>query len=537
MKLHILPAVLALCACGGSDPDFGRSEQEIDALKRDADQDGYCAHERVCADPSVKPGDCRDSDATVHPGALDGEKADGLDNDCDGITDEDATDLDHDLDGWCPASACQGDLKPGDCDDKNVWIHPEAPEVFMDNGPAQLGVDNDCDGVIDNGTPQRDDDGDGFCEKHCTSADRKDGDCDDSNALVYPGAPEGEVVEGVLMGDGKDNNCDGVTDEGTIDGDKDGDGFCNHEKTCAKDGVFPGDCDDDNPLIFGASPEWQDIYDNDCDGEVNEEKGLAPIPDPVVLPKEGGAWATFEVYAPELYLARKDTWALDHKVDIATIDWHTGVLTLKRHNAPEPIILQKGAYAIPERFGPRIVVSFSQVDRESSPAQTYVAVLNFEERTRPVRMALIMEETPRPGLYIKSGWPIDGLLLGEPLSEHRLTSSPQGVSEVALASDPTQTTLFFWKCAEASCLMDTAYLGQSKVGGMIPKVLLAQPAKVAVSSVDVYDMEGCRKAYSEMVLALRAEHSNVEELFAPIQRACSTSKGSAPLPFTLIFTR
>ena len=45
-----------------------------------------------------------------------------------------------------------------------------------------------------------DDDGDGFTEN--------DGDCDDSNAAIYPGAPE--------VCDGKDNNCNGVIDEGCI---------------------------------------------------------------------------------------------------------------------------------------------------------------------------------------------------------------------------------------------------------------------------------------------------------------------------------
>ena len=74
------------------------------------------------------------------------------------------------------------------CDDSNAGINPNAPEVFN-------GLDDDCDGVVDEGFV--DADADGWPVPL---------DCDDSNAAVYPGAVE------VL--DGLDNNCDGVVDEG-----------------------------------------------------------------------------------------------------------------------------------------------------------------------------------------------------------------------------------------------------------------------------------------------------------------------------------
>ena len=55
-------------------------------------------------------------------------------------------------------------------------------------------MDNDCDGVIP--ADELDSDGDGYsiCQ----------GDCDDTNATIYPGAPE--------LIDGLDNDCDGVGD-------------------------------------------------------------------------------------------------------------------------------------------------------------------------------------------------------------------------------------------------------------------------------------------------------------------------------------
>ena len=112
---------------------------------------------------------------------------------------------DYDNDGWTDCA--------GDCDDWNAWVYPCAWE-YCDN------VDNDCDGVIDEGCDYcHDDDGDGWTD--C------DGDCHDWDATIYPGAPE--------LCDGKDNDCDGWLLWGEVDWD--GDGW----KEC------DGDCDDMEP--------------------------------------------------------------------------------------------------------------------------------------------------------------------------------------------------------------------------------------------------------------------------------------------------
>ncbi len=103
------------------------------------------------------------------------EECDFMDNDCDGLTDED---FDADGDGWTTCG--------GDCDDGDPNTYPGAEELCD-------GKDNDCDGDIDEGF---DKDGDGF--RTC------DGDCDDEDDTVYPGAPE--------LCDGKDNDCDGEVD-------------------------------------------------------------------------------------------------------------------------------------------------------------------------------------------------------------------------------------------------------------------------------------------------------------------------------------
>ena len=81
------------------------------------------------------------------------------------------------------------DVSDGDCDDADAAINPGASEIAYD------GVDQDCDGA-----DLTDVDGDGFDSDVVGG-----GDCDDADATVFPGAPE-------TPGDGIDSNCDGLDD-------------------------------------------------------------------------------------------------------------------------------------------------------------------------------------------------------------------------------------------------------------------------------------------------------------------------------------
>ncbi len=138
-------------------------EQRIFLFPGGGDEDG---------DGHRFPSDCLDSDPAVHPGGH--EICNGLDDDCDGLTDgadaEGATAwyADDDGDGY-PAhdqrvDACEapdGYLvggPPWDCDGFDARIHPGAEEIPDD------GIDQDCDGEdlrtdIDTGdaTPQSED--------------------------------------------------------------------------------------------------------------------------------------------------------------------------------------------------------------------------------------------------------------------------------------------------------------------------------------------------------------------------------------------
>ncbi|MCB9295772.1 MAG: BspA family leucine-rich repeat surface protein [Lewinellaceae bacterium] len=222
--------------CDGIDNDCDGQIDE--GLTFDADGDGFTA----LGSCTGSADDCDDNDATVFPGAP--ELCDGIDNDCDGQTDEGLT-FDADGDGFTALGSCSGSAD--DCDDTNASVFPGAPELCDD-------VDNDCDGQIDEGLTF-DADGDGFTAVGSCSGSADD--CDDTDASVFPGAPE--------LCDGLDNDCDGTIDDG-LSIDADGDGFT-APGSCSGSG---DDCDDTNSSIFPGAPEICDGVDNDCDGTIDD---------------------------------------------------------------------------------------------------------------------------------------------------------------------------------------------------------------------------------------------------------------------------
>ena len=132
------------------------------AWYHDADGDGYgtaLISIQACSKPAgyvANKTDCEDGDATVHPGAP--EKCDGIDNNCNGQTDEGFVKTtwykDGDGDGYGdPLISVKSCSVPAgyvtnkrDCDDGKATVHPGAPDICD-------GLDNDCDGVIDENCP------------------------------------------------------------------------------------------------------------------------------------------------------------------------------------------------------------------------------------------------------------------------------------------------------------------------------------------------------------------------------------------------
>jgi len=193
----------------------------------DNDDDNYGAGAADCqtSPPAYNyatvDGDCDDTNPAINPLAT--EVCDGVDNNCNGSTDEGVTttfyaDADGDTFGD-PSSSTQACSIPGgyvgnslDCDDTNSAINPLATEV------CDL-VDNDCDGAIDEeGAPgcspyflDADDDGFGvtgdtrcLCGPSGNYTAPVGGDCNDSNAAINPNALE--------VCDGIDNDCDTLVD-------------------------------------------------------------------------------------------------------------------------------------------------------------------------------------------------------------------------------------------------------------------------------------------------------------------------------------
>lgn len=251
----------------------------------DDDGDGFCESAvQPCTD-GAQGGDCDDASSLANPAQTDA-CGDAIDADCDGT----ANDVgaagcqnywpDVDVDGFgalgaapqcqCGPNGLFSSPNDDDCNDGVATTYPGAPELVD-------GVDNNCDGRIDDNTILTDDDGDGYCEaaSGCVGG-IPGGDCNDAVASISPGALE-------VCNDGLDNDCDLRQSEPgavgctgwSIDGDGDGYGDA-ATTTCLCNQPGPGsvqnagDCNDANANISPAAAEVADGIDNNCDGRKDE---------------------------------------------------------------------------------------------------------------------------------------------------------------------------------------------------------------------------------------------------------------------------
>lgn len=210
--------------CNDADPTLNPDQKEvndgedndcngcIDDL--DLDDDGWTdcpgAHDPIDCDGDGEddiqdPVDCFEGDNLVYPCATE-IPYNAVDDDCDGFDecDSDGDGYKADPDIYCPGEDCcqYSDGRPGDdCDDTNPSVSPGQTEGDPEQGGSADGLDNDCDGIVDN--PYQDLDGDGWSIA--------DGDCWDEpdNAEAARVNPDAEELCNDLI----DNNCDGFFNE------------------------------------------------------------------------------------------------------------------------------------------------------------------------------------------------------------------------------------------------------------------------------------------------------------------------------------
>ncbi|MCK6574893.1 hypothetical protein L6V77_27800 [Myxococcota bacterium] len=237
------------------DEDPGRSPHRLERCGDGVDQncdgvDPPCAPDDGDGDGIGAARDCDDADATRFPGAPE-RCDDAVDQDCDGRDLPCSGAVDRDLDGY-PV--------PGDCADRDPGRHPGAPERCN-------GLDDDCDGVADEGPPGLDRDGLALtpCVDACGPGRVV---CLEAGAGCRLNTPAAERCNG------RDDDCDGAIDDGlTVEmpcydgppGTRDV-GVCRAGVTRCADGV-PQDC---KGQVVPAATDTCDGLDDDCDGAVDE---------------------------------------------------------------------------------------------------------------------------------------------------------------------------------------------------------------------------------------------------------------------------
>jgi hypothetical protein len=203
----------------------------------DSDNDGFRTNSTVvsadldCLDTgegeSTDATDCDDSSSAVNANAQ--EVCDGVDNDCDGDIDDNDSSVD----------ATTGTIFFADADN-DLYGDPNSTVQSCSRPIGYVTNSLDCDDT-NNQLKPIDFDGDGV--------DRCNNDCDDTDEFSYPGAAESESATECMT-------------------DVDGDGY--GATTAPNGGTVGTDCDDAEAASNPGASEICDGIDNDCDSQIDD---------------------------------------------------------------------------------------------------------------------------------------------------------------------------------------------------------------------------------------------------------------------------
>ncbi len=210
------------------------------------------------------------------------EVCDGIDNDCDGLVDGDDPDMTvpecENQQGVCdgvmkPTTLCQGADGWAACGDADY----AAGASGFSTTETCNGEDTNCDGTVDNITPEMTTCGTGPCAATGMTACANGVEIDTCTPNTEAASPE--------VCDGVDNDCDGATD---ADDPTMATQLCDNQEGACQGAVTPASyclgsdgwaaCDDAAYTAanggFNPAVELCDTVDNNCNGEVDEGLGL-----------------------------------------------------------------------------------------------------------------------------------------------------------------------------------------------------------------------------------------------------------------------